>query len=82
MIWAGSNSLKFPVQVRQMDFVLQHDFTREPHVEFARQQTRTQPPPRGFAIAKQRSGFTKSTKFRAGGMFVSFCDPTGNRTPI
>src|SRR3990167_5876075 len=44
----------------------------EPHVEFARQQTRTQPPPRGFAIAKQRSGFTKSTKFRAGGMFVSF----------
>ncbi|OGC80765.1 hypothetical protein A2943_02705 [Candidatus Adlerbacteria bacterium RIFCSPLOWO2_01_FULL_51_16] len=50
----------------------------EPHVEFARQQTRTQPPPRGFAIAKQRSGFTKSTKFRAGGMFVSFCDPTGN----
>jgi hypothetical protein len=43
---------------------------REPHIEFARQQTRTQPPPRGFASAKHRSGLTRSAK-RAEGRVVA-----------
>ena len=75
MIWAGSNSLKFPVQVRQMDFVLQHDFTREPHVEFARQQTRTQPPPRGFASAKHRSGLTNAQNSAQAELLCLFVTP-------
>ena len=33
-------------------------------------------------LTKHRCGFTKSTKPRAVGVFVSFCDPTENRTLI
>jgi hypothetical protein len=44
---------------------------KKPHVEFARQQTRTQPPPRGFASAKHRSGLTYAKKHSAGSVSLS-----------
>ena len=57
-------------------------FFCEPHVEFGRRQTRTQPPPHGPANAGQRSGLTNTQKPAAVQVVCVVCDPTGNRTRI